>query len=343
QLYATFDIPYEQRLDVPDITLSFNAPEGGGWYRFISIAYDCLGNMETPPYYHGTYDAECFVVLDREPPEITKEYGEPNIEIELDGEIGHAIRSDTPIYLNATDMPEENYVGLDKIYWSFDGSIWHESTSFNGARYGSISFTPSQFGLIEGEIYHLFFKATDMRGLTSEEGKQKFIIDDTAPTTSIIIGNNETMPFDVTVNADDAIAGVKLIKLYFRYSSDGESWSDWMEYGNATGNYTWSFIYKPSEFCYYKPGYYQFYAYAEDKLGNAKGAPTNEASCYVPPIEEDFNGDGRVNALDLYYIIINWFKDETSPDWEEVQRYDLDGSGRIDAGDIYRLILKWTG
>ncbi|MBC7129586.1 MAG: hypothetical protein H5T45_07725, partial [Thermoplasmatales archaeon] len=41
QLYATFDIPYEQRLDVPDITLSFNAPEGGGWYRFISIAYDC--------------------------------------------------------------------------------------------------------------------------------------------------------------------------------------------------------------------------------------------------------------------------------------------------------------
>ncbi|MBC7081429.1 MAG: choice-of-anchor J domain-containing protein [Thermoplasmatales archaeon] len=343
-LYTTFNIPYEQRLDVPNQTFSFNAPEGGGWYRFISIAYDCLGNEEVPPYEHGTYDAECFVALDREPPVIAKEYGQPSIEIELDGETGHAITSNTMIYLNATDMPEENYVGLDKIYWSFDGTMWYETPSFSGARYGSVSFAPEDFGLSEGIVYHLFFKASDMRGQMSDEMKQKFIIDNSPPETSIVIGNNSTMPFDITINANDEIAGVKLIKLYFRYSSDGSTWTEWQEYGSYNGSsYTFSFIYKPSEFCYYKPGYYEFYAYAEDNLGNAKGEPVAEASCYVPPIKEDFNGDGRVNVIDLYYIISNWFKDTSSPDWETVQIYDLDNSGKIDAGDIYMLILKWTG
>jgi len=236
QLYTTYNVPWDERNDVPNWTFSFTAPDGSGWYRFKSIAYDCLGNVELPPFYHGDYDAECYVLGDTEPPVVTKEYGQPSVEIDLGEEMGHAITSDTPIYINATDMPSDDYVGIDKIYWSFDGITWHETASYGGAHEAHHSFTPSAFGLAEETIYHIFFKATDMLGHVSEEGKQKFIIDDTAPVTTITIGDNATMPFDVTVNATDNVVGVDTITLYFRYSSDGSTWSEWMEYGSSRAN-----------------------------------------------------------------------------------------------------------
>jgi hypothetical protein len=341
KLYTTYEVPWDLRNDVPNWTFSFDAPEGPGWYRFKSIAYDCLGNEEQPPFEHGTYDAECWVIPDTEPPVITKEYGQPSIEINLGEEIGHAITSDTIIWLNATDMPEEDDAGIDKIFWSFDGVTWYETASYDGAHTASHSFTPAAFGLAEGTLYHLFFKATDMLGHITDEYKQKFIIDDTAPVTSISIEGNDTMPFNITVTASDNVVGVKKLTLYYRYSEDGVTWTSWMEYGSVedVDSYTWQFIYAPHP-TYYKPGYYEFYVYAEDYLGNAKSTtPTAEASCYVPPIPEDLNGDGRVNVMDLYQIILHWSETGT-PGWIPE---DLNKDGVINADDIYMLILKWTG
>ena len=325
-------------------TLPFTAPNGSGYYRFISIAYDCLGNKEQPPFVNGMgwdgYDAWCKVPIDRHPPIVTKEYSGPNIEWDFGGgELGHAITSYTKIWLNATDMPEEGWVGIDKIYWSFDNTTWYEE-SFNGSHTASVMRMPYEYGLLEGEVHTIFFKASDIEGHISNLSKQKFIIDDTPPTTEIIISGNETMPFNVTVIADDAIVGTKLIILYYRYSADGTTWGNWMEYGRAenVSSYTWQFIYNPSP-TYYKPGYYEFYAYAEDKLGNGKGAPTAEASCYVPPIPEDLNGDGRVNVMDLYQILMHWGESD-SPGWIPE---DLNKDGAIDVEDIYQLLVKWTG
>ncbi len=341
KLYATYEVPWDLRNDVPNWTFSFDAPEGPGWYRFKSIAYDCLANEEQPPFEHGTYDAECWVIPDTEPPVITKEYGQPCIEINLGEEIGHAITSDTLIWLNATDMPEEDDAGIDKIFWSFDGITWYETASYDGAHTASHSFTPAAFGLAEGTLYHIFFKATDMLGHITDEYKQKFIIDDTAPVTSISIEGNDTMPFNITVTASDNVVGVKKLTLYYRYSEDGVTWTSWMEYGSVedVDSYTWQFIYAPHP-TYYKPGYYEFYVYAEDYLGNAKSTtPTAEASCYVPPIPEDINGDGRVNVMDLYQIILHW-EETGTPGWIPE---DLNKDGVINADDIYMLILKWTG
>ena len=341
-------------------TLAFTAPEGAGWYRFISIAYDCVGNVEQPPYYHGTYDAECQLIADTEPPVVTKEYGEPNIEIELGGETAHILTWDTPIYINATDLPDpENASGIDEILISFDGLTWYHIgigswTVIEPGKSGSYSvsyvFTPNDYKapagpLEEGELVTLFVSAIDKLGhevLEEDQIKQKFYIDATAPETSIELECTGEMPFNITINATDALAGVKEIKLYFRYSPDGSEWTDWMEYGTASGNHTWEFIYNPDG-GYYKPGYYEFYAYAEDMLGNAKGTPVNESWCYIAPWAEDFNADGHVGVDDLLLLIANWGKNESSPDWEEVQQYDLDGDGEIGLGDLIMLATKWTG
>ena len=343
-----------------DWTLSFTA-EQAGWYRFISIAYDCVGNKEKPPFAHGAYDAECCVMPDTEPPIITKEYGEPNIAIEIDGEIVHIITSNTKIYLNATDMPEEDYIGIDKIYWRFNETMaWYSTASYDGSKTANHSFTPSPFGLAEGVLYHLFYKSTDLFQHESEEGKQKFVIDDSHPITSIIIEGIDSLSFEnrtfnVTINANDAIAGVKKVILYFRYSQDGNTWTQWIKYDEMewslaerqnNRSVTFEFIYNPTN-GYYKPGYYEFYAYAEDYLGNAKDIPTvttdAEASCYIEAWPEDFNKDGHVSIEDFLLVVLNWGKNENSPDWDEVQQYDLDGNKEIGLGDVIAIVTKWTG
>ncbi|RLF39469.1 MAG: hypothetical protein DRN12_06955 [Thermoplasmata archaeon] len=345
-LYATYNVPWSLRNNVPNWTVSFDAPYGAGFYRFKSIAYDCVGNVEQPPFEHGTYDTWCQLIADREPPVVTKEYGQPCIEVVLGDETLHIIRSDTPIYINATDMPEEDWTGIDKIFWSFDGIIWYETASYEGSHTASYILTAGS--LPEGGPYHIFYKATDMLGHESDEYKQKFFIDNSAPSTTMTLDCNGKMPFNITINASDNIAGVKKVTLYFRYSPDGENWGEWMEYGS----YEWGieerennrtvifeFIYNPDG-GYYKPGYYEFYAYAEDYLDNAKSeTPTAEGSCEIEPIAEDLNGDGHVNVADLYQILMHW-GETGSPGWIPE---DVNKDGVIDVDDIYAVILKWTG
>jgi hypothetical protein len=186
----------------------------------------------------------------------------------------------------------------------------------------------------------MYFKAVDFQGNEVEYKAQKFSVDETAPATTVVHDCDGTMPFNVTVEGNDTQAGVATMQLWFRHTPDGETWSDWMLY-NSTNmeTYTFEFIYNPGV-GYYKPGWYEFYVYAEDALGNAKSlTPTNESWCYVPPIPEDFNGDGRVNVVDLYEIITHW-GETGSPGWIAA---DLNNDGVIDTDDIYLLIIQWTG
>jgi len=360
---------------VVDWTLTFTAPNGSGYYRFRSIAYDCLGNSETPPFEYGYewhgYDASCYVYADTEPPVIHKEDGQPKVGINTCGETIYALYAltwDTPIYINVTDLPDaENATGVNKLMIAFTPpgvqpsasdwinvpqSSWTTIEPGNSGHYRiSYVFTPNNYSsyLNSGEIYHLYVYAADVLGHEVENKTQKFVVDDTAPTASITIEGNDTVSWDkrtfnITVNATDNAAGVKNITLYFRYSEDGVTWGNWMKYDTLINaeNHKWHFKYAPAP-TYYKPGYYQFYVYAEDKLGNNNGLPTVAttpmASCYVAPIPEDFNGDGRVNVIDLYQIISHW-GDTGAPGWIP---QDLHSDGVIDAGDIYQLITKWTG
>ena len=324
----------------------------------------CITNL-VDLYGCGISADECDTIfIDTEPPHITSIIPAPS----------SAMTSDS---FTVRIFIEDNASGVDELYITFEvpgpGTHWEpisktewtvNDPGVNG--YYNISYTfilddykdIPEFSLEEGVLYHMYIKAIDAQGNEVEVKAQKFVVDETGPVTDVSVDCTHAMPFNVTVYATDAHAGVHTVTLYFRYSAEEDgggdrSWSEWMVYDtyewttyeNAT-SHVFSFIWNPDD-GYYKPGYYEFYAYAEDNLGNSNGIPTNEttaqAECYVEPIEEDFNGDGMVNVLDLYYIIANWGKNESSPDWATVQIYDLSGNGVIDALDIYALVAKWTG
>jgi hypothetical protein len=185
-----------------------------------------------------------------------------------------------------------------------------------------------------------------MLGHVSDEGKQKFLVDDTPPESYVneIMPYNQSMPVEITGEATDSV-GVAEVALYYRYSTDNSTWSDWMLYDtDDAAPYNWSFIISLDP-GYYKPGYYQFYSVATDLLGNQEALPTNEttpdAECYVAPIPSDLNGDGRVNIFDITLLTQHWGETPESEGWDPSM--DLNGDGVINIGDIVVLGQNWTG
>ncbi len=320
---------------VADWILSFMPPAGehNGYFQFKSIAYDCLNNVEQPPFYYGDYDAWCHVITDHDAPNVTKEYGQPSRYMDLGGgEMGHVITSHTMIYINATDLPDEaNASGIDKIYWSFDGLNWYNTTSYNGAYTAEYSFTPADLGLSEGSVYQIFIKATDRLGHVSEQLKQKFTIDDTAPN-SVANATCHGKTIYVTATASDNFVGVEKVELFGRYSENGTTWTTWTSYGYGTYNASsgkWEWTLENMDV-----GYYEFYTIATDYLGNVEAAPpTPDTSCQIkqyPPW--DVNMDDSVDVLDMIIIAQHWMETPNSPNWYD--RADVNGDGIVNVLDL---------
>ncbi|MEM1514045.1 MAG: hypothetical protein QXN45_04080, partial [Candidatus Thermoplasmatota archaeon] len=191
QLYTTFFIPYEQRLAVPNQTFSFNAPEGIAFYRFISIAHDCLGNKETPPY--GTYDAECFFNAS-----IFIRFGSPRY--------GEWISPLTPINISMTK--EGN------IYYRIYYNGWHPGDGFY---LYSGNFTINFSGTCYIEFYG---EALAIRNSTVK-------VDAFPPETFISSEFFVVSPLVIECNAYDNESGLKCVEFYYRYSYDNLTWIDW--------------------------------------------------------------------------------------------------------------------
>ena len=328
---------------VADWTLSFMPPAGerNGYFQFKSIAYDCLNNVEQPPFYYGDYDAWCYVNVDHDGPNVTKEYGQPNRYMDLGGgEMGHAITSHTMIYINATDLPDEaNATGIDKIYWSFDGLTWYNTTSYNGAYTAQFTFTPSDLGLSEGTLYQIFIEARDRLGQVSEQLKQKFIIDDTAPS-SVASATCQGKSIFVTATASDNFVGVEKVELFGRYSENGTTWTLWTSYGYGVYNASsgeWEWTLEDMDV-----GYYEFYTIATDYLGNVEAAPpTADTSCQIkeyPPW--DVNMDDSVDVLDMIIIAQHWMETPESPNWYE--RADVNNDGVVNVLDLILVGQHFT-
>lgn len=53
-----------------------------------------------------------------------------------------------------------------------------------------------------------------------------------------------------------------------------------------------------------------------------------------PAIPGDFNGDGKVSIGDLAMIAAHYGKDDKSPDWDTVKKYDMNNDDKIDVVDL---------
>ncbi|MBC7128620.1 MAG: tandem-95 repeat protein [Thermoplasmatales archaeon] len=193
RLYTTFFIPYEQRYNVSNQTISFDAPEGVAFYRFISIAYDCLENKELPPYYHGTYDAECFFNAS-----IFIRFGMPKY--------GEWISPFTPINIS---MKREG-----NIYYRIYHEGWHPQEGFY---LYSGNFTINFSGTSYIEFYG--------DGLPVRNATVK--VDVSAPETFILSEFFVVSPLLIECNAYDNESGLKCVEFYYQYSYDNFTWSDW--------------------------------------------------------------------------------------------------------------------
>ncbi|MGC9308636.1 MAG: dockerin type I domain-containing protein, partial [Thermoplasmatota archaeon] len=288
--------------------------------------------------------------LNETPPTIAKGYEQPNIHSQLIPDL-HYIRSDTNIWLHGID-DQGGLVEMQVVIIPSEGADPYPDeegwwTAWNGTSTGeaNITFTiddyESEMGsLEEGTMYYLFFRAIDHFGLKSDEGKQRFFLDETPPTTDIEELGNYTYGDDIVINvtAVDNLdeVNVSSVTLYYRYRfNETAAWGEWTAYGDTNEEpYTLHFDAPEG------PGHYEFYATATDGLGNEADEPVGnvaQASTYVEPVAADFNGDGQVNILDMAIIGQHW--GETGEDL----LWDLNGDGTIGLGDLILLAQQWTG
>jgi len=143
------------------------------------------------------------------------------------------------------------------------------------------------------------------------------------------------IPLEVTVDAFDVGSGVKKVSLYYRYSDENITWSDWMLYGeNQTiSPYTWQFI-APNG-----TGYYEFYSQAIDNADNLEAEPLGtDAICRIYP-NWDVNMDQIINILDIITIGQHW-DDTGEPCWIPA---DVNCDRVINILDMIMVGQHWTG
>ncbi|MFH1101661.1 MAG: PQQ-binding-like beta-propeller repeat protein [Methanobacteriota archaeon] len=225
-----------------------------GEYEITSIATDVAENREDYPD-----EGEATFIFDPNPPTKPSFPGEP--------------------WVNASKtIPvtfQDDYQ-LDTIEYHLQGeATWKSIASeVNQATYN----TPWMLGLAEwdalseGTAYELYFKISDICGNTytsTQSTALEIRKDTTAPIVNLDISEFTTLQLDNTFNltasiSDNNGSGVKQIQLYYRYSEDNDSWTDWEKLGDTltAAPFTWEFTAEEGN------GQYQFKLIAEDKARN---------------------------------------------------------------------------
>ncbi|MCD6330680.1 MAG: PKD domain-containing protein, partial [Thermoplasmata archaeon] len=126
----------------------------------------------------------------------------------------------------------------------------------------------------DGEGYYEFYSiANDTAGNTETKTTADEIAgyDATHPSSSInpMAYWYTSLPVITTASASDALAGVKQVTLYYRYSTDNATWGSWTAFATDTSSpWQWNFN------APYGDGYYEFYCIAEDDAGNTETKTT---------------------------------------------------------------------
>jgi hypothetical protein len=203
----------------------------------------------------GEWRNKSYAGIDNTAPVTTVTVGDPNYNSST-----LYVTSATQFTLNATD---NNASGVNQTQYWFDTDIdtWIDYTNYSGA------FNASSAG--EGDAI-LYYRSKDNVSNMESTKSLSIFVDDTGPTGSIIINDEQPYTSSVSVSLAltyaDAGAGVNQT----RYSNDNLTWSDW-EAASATKAWTLTS----------GDGLKTVYYEVQDKLGNVAQF-TDTITLYTP-------------------------------------------------------------
>lgn len=267
-------------------TWSFSAPYGDGYYGFFTVATDIALNAENEPSKPDTY-----VGVDTLAPVSSVDSIAPYWQNA--GMVPFKITATASDPIPSSEAIPSGLKQAELFYrYSTDNSTWDEWASYgiNNAAPWSWSFdAPERDG-----YYEFYTLATDIAlnvEAAPERADLNLGVDTTPPVSSVDQIEpywQETVPFEVSVKALDALSGVAGVELYFRSSIDNVSWTGWKLFNvdNVT-LHEWSFV-APDGYALY-----EFYSVATDAALNVEKTPeVADASCgAVIPATIDIDPD----------------------------------------------------
>ncbi|MGC9554548.1 MAG: dockerin type I domain-containing protein, partial [Thermoplasmatota archaeon] len=291
---------------VPDWTLSFDAPEGAGYYRFKSLAYDCVGAREEDGGPESSVHLDLPVYLS---------VGQPFY--------GSWISPITP--LNITGRPDANPL----FYRLFNNGSWSPAPGSGQGRDQSFhlyagNFTLAQHVCTDGNVTIEYYgQNTSLYVFTCH-------LDGSPPKVNFSLPLSYLHCRSVTAAASavDTGSGVREVLFSYRYSVDNQSWGNWTAAATIAV--------APYEHVFSLPtGYYVLEAEAVDYLEQSSPALSPVVRIFNP----DVNGDGRVNILDLMRVARHWGEAAG----EDTHVVDLNGDRVIGMPDLVLAGRYWTG
>jgi len=237
-------------------------------------------------------------------------------------------RSDSPVIFRA-QYDNSEYVELWYAY-SDDNETYGDYTKYANDTESSNIWSWDFYFEEEVGWYRFYSIAgnttSGYREEPPEEAEVELAFETTPPTShSSKTGPYwiNTEPLELNAEADDDLSGVDEVELWYRYSTDNETWNDWTLFESDTRS-PWScdFDFPDGD------GYYEFYSIAIDRAGNQETAPSSaDTRCAydsTPPSVVDNSPDSGTTA-DEYtfsatitdnmalseYRVIYWFGDGT--------------------------------
>jgi len=218
----------------------------------------------------------------------------------------------------------------------YDG-VWHPSP---GTAYGlnhnfSIflhNFTLNDFSWSGEGLYIIEYYSDTIYGIVENIHNESYTVDDSPPWSHVLpFSFYAVVNIRVHAEGNDDASGIAYFLLYYQYSVDNSTWSEWQLYGN---NVTPEWDFNVPE----GVGYYRFASVAIDNLGNGESQPSSpDAICRL--FSPDINGDGKVNILDIVRIAYHWNKNP----YGNMHSLDLNGDGIINMPDLILVAQYWTG
>jgi len=189
--------------------------------------------------------------LDKIPPIITNVQAAPAAQ-----------RPNASVNITCTVTDNWNLIEAVKINISGPGGF----TQWAPMNHGSSYYYNNSY--ITLGIYNYFIWANDTQGNSVVSNIYSFVVTDLDKPTSTVNPLplwKKTTPFTITATASDNTAVVN-VTLWYRYSSNGTSWTAWTSYGvDIAAPWNWSFT--------GTDGYYQFYSIAVDNYENIEDTP----------------------------------------------------------------------